>query len=205
MTTHGWLLALALFSAPLAASIPSGAVLGVQTYPDYAFESRPIQIRTGPDCSSILLRFGAPLLMGISLLIRMSNLKGAERRPDPESVPLVDLSGLKDAPHCPHCGGRTAKEKQVCCECGRSTRGADDTTCNESLTRDELLAKAHRLFNRGIHRQSLDLYLYIVRKEPDCREAWTCIKSMALAGPELQVEARKQLVRIERAIPAEQA
>jgi hypothetical protein len=205
MSAHGWLLALALLSAPLAASIPSGVVLGVQTYPDDAFESQPIRIRTSPDCSSILLRFGAPLLMGISLLIRMSNLKDAERRPDPESAPLVDLSGLGDAPHCPYCGGRIAKEKQACCECGCSTRGADDTTCNESLTREELLAKAHRLFNRGLHRQSLDLYLYIVRKEPDCREAWTCIKSMTFAGPELQAEAGKQLERIERLVPAEQA
>jgi uncharacterized RDD family membrane protein YckC len=127
-------------------------------------------------------------------------------RPRPQPVPHRHDAAVDVAPRrgettlCPFCATRVGSGERTCPDCKRDIFLVDTTSANRELSLGELLRKAYRLDTLGFSSESLDVLLLATRREPDCRDAWVCIRDMATAPEPLRAEARAHVERIQRQI-----
>lgn len=76
----------------------------------------------------------------------------------------------------------------------------DGGTANRSLTVEELLCKAARLYEHGFTDQALETHLFATRRYSNLRQAWQGLLEAPNAEASMRTEARQQLDRIARTI-----
>ena len=131
----------------------------------------------------------------ISFLALRSTIKSSAE-PTEKARPLI-AGGAERSLECPYCATPISSRTMPCPECQRTPGFTDETTANQSLTTEDLLRKARRLHSRGILMVELDTHLFLVNRNPDCKEAWLAIRNSSSANQTLREKAKTELARIE--------
>jgi uncharacterized RDD family membrane protein YckC len=104
---------------------------------------------------------------------------------------------------CPYCAELTSEDSIACRGCGRNPFGTDSATASRSLSVDELLRKATKLYALGLRQESLDTHVFGTLKFPLSKESWTGLLNAPNADQARKDEARQKLAKIERMLRGE--
>lgn len=99
---------------------------------------------------------------------------------------------------CPYCAEPTSEFAQVCRSCGRNPFAVDGPAAHRSLSVEEFLHKAGRLYGHGLPYEALEVHVQATRYHSNRREAWQALLAAPNAEPSHLEEARQHLARIQR-------
>jgi len=99
---------------------------------------------------------------------------------------------------CPYCAEPTSEFANICRSCGRNPFVVDGPTAHRSLSVEELLRKAERLYGQGLRREALEVHVHATRYHSNRREAWQALLAAPNAEPAHREEARQHLERLQR-------
>jgi hypothetical protein len=123
------------------------------------------------------------------------------RFPGRSSSPLqVEPSPARPEPLelCPYCAEPTSEFANICRSCGRNPFVVDGPAAHRSLSVEELLRKAERLYGQGLRREALEVHVHATRYHSNRREAWQALLAAPNAEPAHREEARQHLERLQR-------
>jgi uncharacterized RDD family membrane protein YckC len=99
---------------------------------------------------------------------------------------------------CPYCAEPTSEFANVCRSCGRNPFVVDSQAAHRTLSAEELLRKAERLYGHGLGEEALAVHVQATRYHSNRREAWQGLLAAPNAEPAQREEARQHLERLQR-------